>query len=139
VLVALQGQAAFEVTVFFALAQIPMYVLPAALRRLYAPRATPTREAGTPDRRDGIRTPATRRPEVSPRKSGCRDASAQPSAGSRSASRWTTCLASGWPSCSRIVNASCHAPRAAWPSPAACQVSPRWISTMLSSYLSPRS
>jgi len=38
VLVALQGQAAFEITVFFALAQIPMYVLPAALRRLYAPR-----------------------------------------------------------------------------------------------------
>jgi BASS family bile acid:Na+ symporter len=38
VLVALQGQAPFEVTVFFALAQIPMYVLPALLGRLYAAR-----------------------------------------------------------------------------------------------------
>jgi BASS family bile acid:Na+ symporter len=36
VLVALQGQAAFEVTAFFAIAQVPMYVLPALLRRLYA-------------------------------------------------------------------------------------------------------
>jgi len=49
VLVALQGQAAFEVTVFFALAQIPMYVLPAALRRLYTPRPMATGKAGTPD------------------------------------------------------------------------------------------
>jgi BASS family bile acid:Na+ symporter len=38
VLVALQGQAPFEVTVFFALAQVPMYVLPALLRRAYAAR-----------------------------------------------------------------------------------------------------
>ena len=38
VLVALQGQAPFEVTVFFALAQIPMYVLPALLRGTYAAR-----------------------------------------------------------------------------------------------------
>jgi BASS family bile acid:Na+ symporter len=38
VLVAQQGQAPFEVTVFFALAQIPMYVLPALLRRAYAAR-----------------------------------------------------------------------------------------------------
>lgn len=38
VLVALQGSAPFEVTVFFALAQIPMYVLPALLRRPYAAR-----------------------------------------------------------------------------------------------------
>jgi BASS family bile acid:Na+ symporter len=38
VLVALQGQAPFDVTVFFALAQIPMYVLPALLRRRYAAR-----------------------------------------------------------------------------------------------------
>jgi len=50
VLVALQGQAAFEVTVFFALAQIPMYVLPAILRRLYAPRAAAD-PAQTPDGR----------------------------------------------------------------------------------------
>lgn len=35
VLVALQGKAAFEVTVFFALAQVPMYTLPALLTRLY--------------------------------------------------------------------------------------------------------
>ena len=35
VLVALQGQASFEVTVFFALAQIPMYTLPALLTRAY--------------------------------------------------------------------------------------------------------
>lgn len=35
VLVALQGTAPFEVTIFFALAQIPMYTLPALLTRLY--------------------------------------------------------------------------------------------------------
>lgn len=35
VLVALQGQAAFDVVVFFALAQIPMYTLPALLARAY--------------------------------------------------------------------------------------------------------
>jgi len=35
VLVALQGNAEFDVTVFFALAQIPMYVLPAALEPIY--------------------------------------------------------------------------------------------------------
>lgn len=35
VLVALQGQAGFDVTVFFALAQIPMYTLPALLARAY--------------------------------------------------------------------------------------------------------
>ncbi|MDH4182188.1 MAG: hypothetical protein OEV46_09255 [Betaproteobacteria bacterium] len=35
VLVALQGKAAFEVVVFFALAQIPMYTLPALLARAY--------------------------------------------------------------------------------------------------------
>jgi BASS family bile acid:Na+ symporter len=35
VLVALQGAAEFEVTVFFALAQIPMYTLPALLTRAY--------------------------------------------------------------------------------------------------------
>ena len=36
VLVALEGQASFDVTVFFALAQIPMYTLPALLTRVYA-------------------------------------------------------------------------------------------------------
>lgn len=36
VLVALQGKADFEVTVFFALAQIPMYTLPALMARAYA-------------------------------------------------------------------------------------------------------
>jgi len=36
VLVALEGRASFDVTVFFALAQIPMYTLPALLRPLYA-------------------------------------------------------------------------------------------------------
>lgn len=35
VLVALQGQAAYEVIVFFALAQIPMYTLPALLAKVY--------------------------------------------------------------------------------------------------------
>ncbi len=35
VLVALQGKAEFDVTVFFALAQIPMYVLPAVLEPVY--------------------------------------------------------------------------------------------------------
>lgn len=35
VLVALQGRAPFEVTVFFALAQIPMYTLPALMTRYY--------------------------------------------------------------------------------------------------------
>ena len=35
VLVALEGRASFDVTVFFALAQIPMYTLPALLTRLY--------------------------------------------------------------------------------------------------------
>ena len=35
VLVALEGKASFEVTVFFALAQIPMYTLPALLEPLY--------------------------------------------------------------------------------------------------------
>ena len=36
VLVALEGRAGFEVVVFFALAQLPMYTLPALLRPLYA-------------------------------------------------------------------------------------------------------
>lgn len=36
VLVALDGRASFDVTVFFALAQIPMYTLPALLRPVYA-------------------------------------------------------------------------------------------------------
>jgi BASS family bile acid:Na+ symporter len=36
VLVALEGRASFDVTVYFALAQIPMYTLPALLRPLYA-------------------------------------------------------------------------------------------------------
>ena len=36
VLVALEGRASFDVVVFFALAQIPMYTLPALLRPLYA-------------------------------------------------------------------------------------------------------
>jgi len=35
VLVALQGRASFDITVFFALAQIPMYVLPAVLEPIY--------------------------------------------------------------------------------------------------------
>ena len=35
VLVALEGKGSFEVTVFFALAQIPMYTLPALMTRLY--------------------------------------------------------------------------------------------------------
>jgi BASS family bile acid:Na+ symporter len=35
VLVALQGKASFDVTVFFALAQIPMYTLPALMARAY--------------------------------------------------------------------------------------------------------
>ena len=35
VLVALQGKASFDVTVFFALAQIPMYTLPALMTRAY--------------------------------------------------------------------------------------------------------
>lgn len=35
VLVALEGRASFEVTVFFALAQLPMYTLPALLKPLY--------------------------------------------------------------------------------------------------------
>jgi BASS family bile acid:Na+ symporter len=35
VLVALQGKAEFEVTIFFALAQVPMYVLPALLEPVY--------------------------------------------------------------------------------------------------------
>jgi BASS family bile acid:Na+ symporter len=35
VLVALQGRAPFELTVFFALGQIPMYTLPALLRSIY--------------------------------------------------------------------------------------------------------
>jgi BASS family bile acid:Na+ symporter len=47
VLVALQGQAPFEVTVFFALAQIPMYVLPALLERVYAARLARAGPAGT--------------------------------------------------------------------------------------------
>jgi BASS family bile acid:Na+ symporter len=38
VLVALQGKASFDVTVFFALAQIPMYTLPALLTGLYRRR-----------------------------------------------------------------------------------------------------
>lgn len=46
VLVALQGQAPFEVTVFFALAQIPMYVLPALLQRVYAARLARAGAAG---------------------------------------------------------------------------------------------
>ena len=36
VLVALEGRASFDLTVFFALAQIPMYTLPALVRPLYA-------------------------------------------------------------------------------------------------------
>ena len=36
VLVALQGRASFDVTVFFALAQIPMYTLPALMKPVYA-------------------------------------------------------------------------------------------------------
>ena len=36
VLVALQGRASFDVTVYFALAQIPMYTLPALLKPVYA-------------------------------------------------------------------------------------------------------
>ena len=36
VLVALEGRASFDLTVFFALAQIPMYTLPALLKPLYA-------------------------------------------------------------------------------------------------------
>lgn len=36
VLVALEGRASFDVAVFFALAQIPMYTLPALMRPLYA-------------------------------------------------------------------------------------------------------
>lgn len=41
VLVALEGKASFEVTVFFALAQIPMYTLPALLTRLYRSALAP--------------------------------------------------------------------------------------------------
>jgi BASS family bile acid:Na+ symporter len=41
VLVALEGRASFEVTVFFALAQIPMYTLPALLTRLYRRALSP--------------------------------------------------------------------------------------------------
>ena len=41
VLVALEGKASFEVTVFFALAQIPMYTLPALLTRLYGRALAP--------------------------------------------------------------------------------------------------
>ena len=44
VLVALEGKASFEVTVFFALAQIPMYTLPALLAPLYR-RALPVVDA----------------------------------------------------------------------------------------------
>jgi BASS family bile acid:Na+ symporter len=46
VLVALQGQAPFDVAVFFALAQIPMYVLPALLRPFYRARLARGRPLG---------------------------------------------------------------------------------------------
>jgi len=49
VLVALEGKASFEVTVFFALAQIPMYTLPALLAPLYR-RALPVVEAASKSR-----------------------------------------------------------------------------------------
>jgi BASS family bile acid:Na+ symporter len=41
VLVALEGKASFDVTLFFALAQIPMYTLPALLTRLYGRALSP--------------------------------------------------------------------------------------------------
>lgn len=50
VLVALQGRASFEVTVFFALAQIPMYTLPALLVGVYR-RVLGARPAGPVDSR----------------------------------------------------------------------------------------
>lgn len=43
VLVALEGRASFEVTVFFALAQIPMYTLPALMTRWYRRALLPPR------------------------------------------------------------------------------------------------
>ena len=46
VLVALSGRASFEVTVYFALAQLPMYTLPALLGPLYARAVRPTPPAG---------------------------------------------------------------------------------------------
>lgn len=46
VLVALSGRASFEVTVYFALAQLPMYTLPALLKPLYARAVGPTPSAG---------------------------------------------------------------------------------------------
>jgi len=46
VLVALSGRASFEVTVYFALAQLPMYTLPALLKPLYARAVRPTPPAG---------------------------------------------------------------------------------------------
>jgi BASS family bile acid:Na+ symporter len=45
VLVALEGKASFEVTVFFALAQIPMYTLPALGARLYRRALQPSARA----------------------------------------------------------------------------------------------
>jgi BASS family bile acid:Na+ symporter len=45
VLVALQDRAPFEITVFFALAQIPMYTLPALSARLYRQLVEPPRPA----------------------------------------------------------------------------------------------
>ena len=47
VLVALQGRASFEVTAFFALAQIPMYTLPALLAPLYRRALGGSRGVGT--------------------------------------------------------------------------------------------
>ncbi|GMU72272.1 MAG: hypothetical protein AMXMBFR42_17310 [Burkholderiales bacterium] len=46
VLVALSDRASFEVTVYFALAQLPMYTLPALLKPLYARAVGPTPSAG---------------------------------------------------------------------------------------------
>jgi hypothetical protein len=46
VLVALSGHASIEVTAFFALAQLPMYMLPAALEPLYRRLAGDGADAG---------------------------------------------------------------------------------------------
>lgn len=46
VLVALSDRASFEVTVYFALAQLPMYTLPALLKPLYARAVGPTPPRG---------------------------------------------------------------------------------------------
>jgi bile acid:Na+ symporter, BASS family len=48
ILVALEGRANFEVTVFFALAQIPMYVLPALLSPAYRAVLARSAESGAP-------------------------------------------------------------------------------------------